>query len=296
MKKIISLLLSLAMLLTITSGLNLTAYADVQTGKCGDNVTYSLDTSTGVLTISGTGEMTDSPFGQNSNIIKSVIIENGVTSIGDSAFCHCKSLTNVTIGSSVTSIGESAFLRCTSLISITIPNSVTSIENEAFEDCTSLISVTIPNSVTSIGEYAFYYCISLTSVTIPNSVTSISDSAFKNCTSLKSVTIPDSVTSIDSYAFVNCTSLKSVKIPDSVTSIGSDAFLCCSSLTTIEVSNYNENYSSTDGILFNKDKSKLITYPAGKPNETYEIPDSVTGIGYYAFYYCKSLKSVTDTW
>jgi hypothetical protein len=293
MKKIISLLLSLAMLLTITLGLNLTAYADVQTGKCGDNVTYSLDTSTGVLTISGTGEMTDSPFGQNSNIIKSVIIENGVTSIGDSAFCHCKSLTNVTIGSSVTSIGESAFLRCTSLISITIPNSVTSIENEAFEDCTSLISVTIPNSVTSIGEYAFNYCISLTSVTIPNSVTSISDSAFKNCTSLKSVTIPDSVTSIDSYAFFKCTSLKSVKIPDSVTSIGSDAFLCCSSLTTIEVSNYNENYSSTDGILFNKDKSKLITYPAGKPNETYEIPDSVTGIGYYAFYYCKSLKSVT---
>ena len=293
MKKIISLLLSLAMLLTITSGLNLTAYADVQTGKCGDNVTYSLDTSTGVLTISGTGEMTDSPFGQNSNIIKSVIIENGVTSIGDSAFCHCKSLTNVTIGSSVTSIGESAFLRCTSLISITIPNSVTSIENEAFEDCTSLISVTIPNSVTSIGEYAFNYCISLTSVTIPNSVTSISDSAFKNCTSLKSVTIPDSVTSIDSYAFFKCTSLKSVKIPDSVTSIGSDAFLCCSSLTTIEVSNYNENYSSTDGILFNKDKSKLITYPAGKPNETYEIPDSVTGIGYYAFYNCTSLTSVT---
>ena len=292
MKKIISLLLSLAMLLTITSGLNLTAYADVQTGKCGDNVTYSLDTSTGVLTISGTGEMTDSPFGQNSNIIKSVIIENGVTSIGDSAFCHCKSLTNVTIGSSVTSIGESAFLRCTSLISITIPNSVTSIENEAFEDCTSLISVTIPNSVTSIGEYAFNYCISLTSVTIPNSVTSISDSAFKNCTSLKSVTIPDSVTSIDSYAFFKCTSLKSVKIPDSVTSIGSDAFLCCSSLTTIEVSNYNENYSSTDGILFNKDKSKLITYPAGKPNETYEIPDSVTGIGYYAFYNCASLSNV----
>ena len=102
MKKIISLLLSLAMLLTITSGLNLTAYADVQTGKCGDNVTYSLNTSTGVLTISGTGDMADysgyddSPFFDNSNI-KSVIIENGITTVGKLVFSYCKSLTSVII-------------------------------------------------------------------------------------------------------------------------------------------------------------------------------------------------------
>ena len=114
MKKIISLLLSLAMLLTITSGLNLTAYADVQTGKCGDNVTYSLDTETGVLTISGTGKMTafsrfdDSPFYQNSNI-KSVIIGNGVTSIGDYVFEGCENLTSVTIPNTVISIGDDAF-------------------------------------------------------------------------------------------------------------------------------------------------------------------------------------------
>ena len=140
MKKIISLLLSLAMLLTITSGLNLTAYADVQTGKCGDNVTYSLDTSTGVLTISGTGDMADypdynySPFYQNTNI-ESVSIENGVTSIGDYVFEGCKSLTNVTIPNSVTSIGYEAFNYCKSLTSITIPNSVTSIGSGAFSVC-----------------------------------------------------------------------------------------------------------------------------------------------------------------
>lgn len=141
MKKIISLLLSLAMLLTITSGLNLTAYAAVRTGSCGDNVTYSLDTSTGVLTISGTGDMEnyssyspESPFYGTSKI-KSVIIDNGITSIGDYAFYKCRSLT-----------------------SITIPNSVTSIGSHAFCHCTSLTSVTIPNSVTSIGDYAFGYC------------------------------------------------------------------------------------------------------------------------------------------
>lgn len=128
MKKVLSLLLSLAMLLTITSGLNLTAYADVQTGKCGDNVTYSLDTSTGVLTISGTGEMKNynrysyenNPFYDKKFNIETVIIKSGVTSIGDYAFYNCISLTSVTIPDSVTSIGDSAFSGCTSLISINV--------------------------------------------------------------------------------------------------------------------------------------------------------------------------------
>lgn len=206
MKKIISLLLSLAMLLTITSGLNLTAYADVQTGKCGDNVTYSLDTETGVLTISGTGDMynyagTDDYPDYHNFYVKSVIIETGVTSIG----------------------------------------------SFAFGDCTSLKSVMIPNSVTSIEAMAFDYC-----------------------TSLKSVTIPGSVRSIERYAFCQC-----------------------SSLLSIEVLKNNLNYSSVNGVLFNKDKSKLITYPAGKTNNTYEIPNSVTSIGLAAFLCCSSLASIT---
>ena len=412
MKKIISLLLSLAMLLTITSGLNLTAYAAVETGSCGDNVTYSLDTSTGVLTISGTGDMddyrdTNSPFYDN-NSVESVIIENGVTSIGVSAFPYCTSLTSVTIpdsvtsicrsaffgcrsltnvtipnsvtsigndafyrctnlttvtiGNSVTSIGSSAFSGCTSLTSVTIPNSVTSIGSSAFEGCTSLTSVTIPdsvtsidsstfdsctsltsitipNSVTSIGDYAFFYCGSLTSVTIPKSVTSIGDFAFKDCTSLTSVTIPNSVTSIGDYAFsdctsltsvtipnsvtsigketfyscgnltniiipdsvisigdyafYSCTSLTSVTIPDSVTSIGENAFFYCISLKSIEVSNNNKNYSSEGGVLFNKDKTKLIQYPVENERTTYNISNSVTSIDEGAFYNCTSLTNVT---
>ena len=251
MKKILSLLLSLAMLLTITSGLNLTAYAAVKTGKCGDNVTYLLDTSTGVLTISGTGKMTDyhdydsTPFYKDTKI-KVITIDFGVTSIGD----------------------------------------------YAFNLCTSLTSVTIPNSVTSIGYEAFDYCESLTSITIPNSVTSIGDYAFRGCTSLTSITIPNSVTSIGGDAFYGCTSLTSVTIGNSVTSIGGNPFSGCKSLLSIEVSDNNKNYSSFDGILFNKNKSELIAYPAGKTDSEYAIPNSVTSIGSYAFYGCTSLTSV----
>ncbi|MBR2042722.1 MAG: leucine-rich repeat protein, partial [Clostridia bacterium] len=146
--------------------------------------------------------------------------------------------------------------------------------------------------VTSIGSFAFYNC-SLTSVTIPDSVTSIGGSAFENCTSLTSVNIGNSVTSIEDYAFCDCTSLTSVTIPDSVTSIGITAFYDCSSLTSIEVSEKNQNYSSVDGVLFNKAKTELICYPEGKTNKDYTIPDSVTSIGWCAFSYCTSLTSVT---
>ena len=139
----------------------------------------------------------------------------------------------MTIPDSVTSIGESSFYKCTSLTSVTIPDSVTSIGYKAFGSCESLTSVTIPDSVTSIGDGAFSCCTSLTSVTIPNSVTSIGDSAFYDCTSLTSVTIPNSVTIIGVAAFSCCTSLTSVTIPDSVTIIGGSAFFDCDNLTDV---------------------------------------------------------------
>ena len=165
--------------------------------------------------------------------LTSITIPDSVTSIGIDAFYCCTSLTSITIPDSITSIGNNAFALCSSLTSITIPDSVTSIGNNAFSDCTSLTSITIPDSVTSIGDDAFAYCYSLTSVTIPDSVTSIGNFAFFGCYSLKSITISDSVTSIGNNAFSGCTSLKSIKIPDSVTSIGSYAFSDCTSLTSV---------------------------------------------------------------
>ena len=230
MKKILSLILSLVMLLSVTAGLNLTAKAETaNSGKCGENVTYSLDSSTGELTISGIGNMdnynyydSNNPFYDN-YVIKTITISSGVTSIGDFAFNGCTNLTNVTIPDSVTSIGDRAFERCTRLKSINVDTNnknYLSIDGILFnKDKTRLIEYpqasaiteyNIPNSVTSIGDDTFYGCTSLTSVTIPDSVTSIGYSAFRGCTSLTSVIIPNSVTSIGDSAFCGCTSLKDV--------------------------------------------------------------------------------------
>ena len=318
MKKIISLLLSLAMLLTITSGLNLTAYANVQTGKCGENVTYSLDTETGVLTINGTGPMydyssTNSPFYDK---IKSVIIENGITSIGERAFEGCTSLTGVTIPNCVTSIGINAFSDCTSLTSVTISDSVTGIGDSAFYNCKSLTNVTIPNSVTNIGDGAFSYCTSLATIevsdnnknyssvdgilfnndkselivypagktdseyTISNSVIKIGNYAFCGCTSLTSVTIENNVTSIGVAAFRDCSSLTSVTIPNSVTSIEYGTFSYCENLKSVTIGN---SVKSIGDSAFSWCESLTSV----------TIPDSVTSIGVSAFSGCISLTSVT---
>ena len=323
-KRLLSFVLAALMIASLLPATALAADI-VDSGTCGaegdgSNLTWTLD-SEGVLTISGSGDMhgydhLGAPWYGIRSPVKSAVIADGVTSIGDSAFFDCTSLTSVTIPDSVTSIGEYAFYNCTSLTSVTIPNSVTSIGeyafynctsltsvaipdsvtsigDDAFSNCKSLTSVTIPDSVTSIGEYAFYNCRSLTSVTIPDSVTSIGDDAFSNCKSLTSVTIPDSVTSIGKWAFSECKSLTSVTIPDSVTSIGDAAFASCTSLTGIWVAEGNSHYANdASGVLFNKDKTTLVQCP-GAFSGSYAIPNSVTSIVGYAFDGCASLTSVT---
>ena len=311
MKKVISLFLSLAMLLSIVSVVDFSAYADVQTGSCGDNVTYSLDTETGVLTISGTGDMYSyGPFYENTNI-KSVIIENGVTSIGDGVFQGCTSLRSVTIPDSVTSIDSSAFSSCTSLTSVTIPNSVTSIGYGVFQDCTSLSSVTIPNSATSIGDSAFYNtayyndesnwdngvlyisdCLivtnynfdSTTDYIIKDGTRIIADYALSHCDNLTSVTIPNSVTSIGDSAFYDCTSLTSVTIGNSVTSIGSSAFY--------NTAYYNDKSNWNNGVLYISDC--LIGINGDFDSTTdYIIKDGTRFIADSVFSNCDNLISVT---
>lgn len=131
----------------------------IDSGKCGVNARWNL-TDDGVLTVSGTGDMNDywteeHPWCLNEDDIKIVIIENGITSIGDGAFSFCTFLTSITIPDSVTSIGEGAFYRCSSITSVTIPDSVKVIMNNAFYLCTGLTSVTISDGVTTIGTNAF---------------------------------------------------------------------------------------------------------------------------------------------
>ncbi len=232
---IVILVISMFLLAFITQE----AYAaeEVASGTCGDDLTWVLDDE-GTLIISGSGAMSNysgnsrAPWTNDVTSIHKVIIRDGVTSIGNSAFRSCKSLTSITIPNGVTSIGSFALDNCSSLTSITIPDSVTSIDHDAFVGC-GLTSITIPNSITSISNFTFFGCRSLTSVTIPDSVTSIGSFAFYACSSLTSITIPNGVTSISNYTFYECSSLTSITIPDSVTSIGANAFWRCSKLKTI---------------------------------------------------------------
>ena len=280
----------------------------VASGTCGDNLTWKLDDE-GTLTISGKGAMTEwvnsdsAPWKTYSNTINKVVIQPGVTSIGENAFSRCENLESITIPEGVTSIGGSAFQWCSRLKSITIPEGVTSIENMAFDACRGLTSVTIPESVTSIGWSAFEGCSSLKSITIPKSVTSIGWSAFEGCSSLTSITIPEGVTSIRRYAFEGCSSLKSITIPEGVTSIEYGAFDTCRGLTSVTIP---ESVTSIGWRAFGGCSSLTsITIPEGvtsiENSVFYEcsslmsitISESVTSIGEYAFYACDGLIDVT---
>ena len=179
MKQIYILLIALLM--------GLSANAE-KSGSCGPNLKWHL-TDDGVLTITGNGEMDDyyifSPWRDSD--VKRIIIGNRVTTIGQTAFSGCSSLTSVTIPNSVTTIGGWAFSICSSLTSVTIPNSVTTIGDNAFMGCSSLISVTIPNSVTTIGSEAFSDCTNLQKVNIGNSVKTIGEFAFNKCTNITQI-------------------------------------------------------------------------------------------------------------
>jgi hypothetical protein len=249
-----------------------------------------------------------------------------VTEIGEAAFWECTGLTGVTIPPSVTAIGRSAFGGCTGLTGIEIPASVTAIGNCAFWRCTNLTGIEvergntaftgvggvlftkdktvliacpagkkgvyiIPPSVTEIRLYAFEDCTGLTGVEIPSSVTKIGNSAFSGCTGLTGITIPPSVTEIGEQAFLGCTGLAGVTISASVTAIGSQMFRGCTDLAGITVDRNNNYYAGIGGVLFNKDKTILITCPEGKQG-AYTIPPSVIEIRNGAFFGCTGITRV----
>ena len=298
--KRVSFLAALLLLISV-----LTARAEIiASGQLSGDQSWTL-TDDGVLTITGSGEMYSNsyplPWDDQLSYIETVIISDGVTSIGNYAFSGCTSLTEVTIPGSVTRIGAWAFEGCTSLAEVTIPESVTEIGAFAFSGCTSLTEVIIPEGVTVIDGGTFSKCTSLAEVTIPGSVTEIESFAFEGCTSLAEVTIPENLTNIGLDAFRGCTSLVEVTIPESVTKMDVGAFYGCSNLKTL-------NYNAADCNDFSEVSWTAIeTLNIGGTVKTIPesafsdctglrkviIPEGVTEIGGYAFEGCTSLAEVT---
>ena len=228
---------------------------------------------------------------QGCSSLTSVTIPEGVTSIGDYAFYECSSLASVTIPDNVTNIGSSAFSGCSSLKSVEIEGAA-SIEDHAFSGCKKLTDVTFSGNVTSIGDSAFSACERLVNVVLPESVTDIGANAFSSCERLTSVAMPG-VISIGADAFRGCENLTDVALPKSVSSVAGNVFTYCYNLERISVDKENGNYSSADGVLFDKNYTMLITYPTAKKNTVYNIPKGVTTIVSGAFWNCDSLTSVT---
>ena len=239
-KKIIACLLATSMLFAGTLSQPLTASCDSYIfGECGKG-SYSslyppnppqwiLYPSFGQVTIFLEGEDNDyteviPPYeaagtldGEFSDIVTSVIIDPGITKLGQGAFYDFKNMTYISFPDTLTEIGDYAFSQCSGLTYIRLPDSLTNIGRNAFMDCSSITSINIPAKVTNIGSEAFLNCSSITSINIPAKVTNIGSGAFWNCSSLESVTITKGVTNIESYAFWGCSSLKKVDIPESVT-------------------------------------------------------------------------------
>ena len=300
-----------------------TIYADIVNGSCGTNLTWTLNTETGVLTISGTGEMTNYKFESNiapwwvgyASSIKQIVLEEGITRIGNSAFQACSQLTTttITIPNSVVTIGEQAFYGC-NVTQVIIPNGITHIEARAFYG-SGLTSLDIPASVTTIEGQAFYNCGKMTAIhvdlenpnykdidgvlynkegtnfilypigktaesyTIPDETIYIGDYAFAGCKNVLSVMIPNNVTTIGNNAFASCTKLASIIIPNHVTTIGNYAFENCSKLTSLEIP--NSVISIGDRAFFNCVGLTSL-----------QIGSGVSNIGYQAFIHCSAITSI----
>ena len=286
----------------------------IESGICGEDLTWTLD-DVGTLTISGTGAMTayayDSasatksthPWSTVADSINQIIIEDGVTAIGDNAFTYLLNVTAVSIPNSVATIGKSAFWNCVKLAEVVLPESVTSIGNLAFRNCTSLTQISIPSGVLSINEGLFAGCSGLREITLPDNLAIIARNAFEKCTALKEIKIPDRVTRIEIATFLDCTGLTSVTLGNSVKIIGEQAFYGCTSLTGIEIP---DSVTTIGNAAFNR-CSNLAVVTLGNGLTSIEtgaftqctkltqitIPDSVTSMGDSVFYWCNRLAKVT---
>ena len=263
------------------------------------------------LTLSGTGVLPDYPIGKApwfefNDQIDMIVLKEGVTRIGDYAFYNCTELTSVEIPEGVTYIGESAFACCQSLESVTIPGSVTEIGEGAFESCDSMMVLELASGLKCVGAFAFSECVALRELVLPNTVEriersafagtmalhelvipgnvqEIGDNAFNGCIQLSSLTLSEGIRVIEEMAFSNCSDLTEVLIPASVECLGDGVFSDCLAMTQIAVAPESEHFVVRDDILYSKDLSVLVHYPAAKEEQEFTIPEEVRKIAGLAF-------------
>lgn len=209
-----------------------------ESGTCGESLTWTYDG--GKLTISGSGEMINffddnmPPWYSHKNEIVSVVVEEGVTSLGELAFFECESLTNAILPSTLETIGIRAFKDCVSLSYLNIPPSLYVIAESAFENCKSLNGIRLPDGLVIIGDKAFYRCASLTSITIPASVNYLGMVVFAQCPSLVRADVLCPIENLPDWAFYGCRSLTDVSLPDTLKSVGDLAFYDCDNLSAVQ--------------------------------------------------------------
>ncbi len=292
LKKLLTLFLSICIMTGIITFPSTVDAARVR--YCGENLTWTFENN--VLTIEGTGDMYDydvSSAPWSGHTIKSIVIGDGVRSIGKNAFCNnIPFVTSISLGSGLKSIGDFAFAGTSLVEEITIPDGVVGIGEAAFNG-SGITEITIPDSVTSIGMGAFAYCTRARTLNIGSGIKSIKYMSFARCSSLKNITIPDSVETIEAGAFENCRSAIDLHIGCGVENIHSTPFAGCVSLLNITVDENNSKYCSVNGSLFNKDKTEIILYARGKTDCTYEFYENITAISEWAFAECASLTSIT---
>ena len=293
---------------------------DPNSGPCGDSATFSFDTNTKKLVVTGSGPMYNyatalTPWNDNMAIIESLEILEGITTIGDQCFMDSRNLKSVMISNSVTSIGNYAFAYCSSLQTFTIPNQVNFIGTLAFLDCEMLssfvsdensyftvissvlftsdkkniiqypssnqeITYEIPEGVTTIYDYAFSHCQKLSKIIIPDSIISIGNGFCYDCQNLITIELPNSITSLGEDSFFNCLKLESITLPENLTYIGQKSFTSCSSLNSLSIPNKVNRIGPHS--FYSCSKLSSLT-----------IPENVDHIGEWAFSYCLNLETLT---
>ncbi len=261
-KKFMLNMCGLFMMMTMMmSGCRIDANAAVISGTCGDNITWEYNDETKALVLKGSGAMADSeyekaPWREYNEEIKSVAVEEGITTIGNNAFAECRALESVTLPNGITSIGANAFLS-TGVTSVDLPESLESIGASAFDNCEALVDMELPEGIQFLGTRAFAACTNWENADIPSGVKELGNGVYSGCMKMEKAELPDCITKVPDYMFESCSSLKTVVMSDSVTEIGGNAFDGCHSLQNID------------------------------------IPDTVTSIGWYAFFDCKRLTEVS---